>query len=273
MIIDSHVHISIYENIADSLEKALLLLLEEMVNNHINYAIIIPDNVENDPKIAGLNTAIQLTKGKDNLFLLGSPDVIQRGSSEIEKFKELLERGIIKGIKFFPGHDPYYPIDDRCLPYYETCQSLNAPVVFHTGENPDDFKATKYNDPKYIVEIANKFLKLKVVITHYFWPKLEYCYEITKNSPNIYFELAGTADKEVLEKSEGIKKMRKVLNQTIQDRPNQVIFGTDWPMCSIEDHINLIRSLNLSKEIKEKIFSENAIDLYRLPVRLKKSRQ
>lgn len=265
MIIDAHVHLSIYEGQASSLQEALEKLLEEMKQNNVDYAIIIPDNIENNPKIADLDTAIALIKGKSNLFLLGSPQIIQRGSSEVDKYKELFIQGIIKGIKFFPGHDPYYPTDERCLPYFEMCQSLDIPVVFHTGENSNNPELSKYNDPKYIVEVAKKYSNLKVVITHYYWPKIEYCYEITKNTPNIYFELAGTADEEVLEKSGGIEKMKEVLLKTITDRPDQVIFGTDYPMCKIESHIELVKSLNLSQDEKNKIFSTNAIKLYKLP--------
>jgi len=266
-IIDSHVHISLFEGNAKSLEESRDLLLKEMAENGINYAIVIPDNIENPPDIADLKKAIELTKEYKEFFLLGSPQIIQRGDGEVQKYRGLLEEGVIKGIKFFPGHDPYNPTDNRCVSYYELLQELNCPVVFHTGEissDPNIKTPAEYNDPKYIVEVANKYPKLKVVITHYFWPRIEYCYEITKNSPNIYFELAGTADPEVLEKSGGIKKMTNVLQKTINDRPNQVIFGTDWPMCDIKKQVDLVNSLNIDEKIKERIFSKNAIETYRL---------
>jgi predicted TIM-barrel fold metal-dependent hydrolase len=83
--------------------------------------------------------------------------------------------------------------------------------------------------------------------------------------PNIYFELAGTADLEVLGKSGGIVKMKEIIEKTVEDRPNQVIFGTDWPMCDIKKQIDLVKSLKIDKEKKEKIFSKNAIETYRLP--------
>ena len=269
MIIDSHVHISLYEGNAKSLEKSRDLLLQEMASNGIGYAIVIPDNLENLSDIADLEKAIELTAGHKEFFLLGSPQIIQRGSNELRKYRELLEKRIIKGLKFFPGHDPYNPMDERCLPYYDLAQELDCPVVFHTGDvssDPDIKDPLFYNDPKYIVEIAKKYPRLKVVITHFFWPKIEYCYEITKNSPNIYFELAGTADPEVLEKSGGIEKMKEVLEKTIQDRPDHIIFGTDWPMCDIKEHIDLVKSLTISKETQEKIFSKNAIEVYKLPL-------
>ena len=122
MIIDSHVHISLYGDNAKTLEENRDLLLKEMAKNEIGYAIVIPDNIEHLTDIADLEKAIELTKGYKELFLLGSPQIIQRGSTEVQKYGELLERGIIKGIKFFTGHDPYNPADERCLPYYDLLQ-------------------------------------------------------------------------------------------------------------------------------------------------------
>lgn len=266
MIIDSHVHISLYNDNAKNLQDVFDLLLDEMQKNKISAAIIIPDNIEGSDNIADLEKAVELIGERKNLFLLGSPQIIQRGSTELEKYRKFLEEGKIKGLKFFPGHDPYFPIDERCLPYYELCEKLNVPVLFHTGENSEDSECAKWNDPKYIVEVAKKYPKLKVIITHYYWPKLDYCYEITKDIPNIYFETAAMADAEVVEKSGGIEKVREILRKTIADRPGKVIFGTDWPMCKIDDHIDLIKSLDLTSEIKEKIFRGNTESVYRLSV-------
>jgi hypothetical protein len=264
MIIDSHVHISIYQDNARSLQESFNLFLSEMEKNGIAAAIIIPDNIEKSESIADLDRAMELIGDRKNLFLLGSPQIIQRGFSELEKYRELLKAGIIKGLKFFPSHDPYFPNDERCRPYYELCEQLGVPVLFHTGENSGDSECAHWNDPKYIVEMAKKYPRLKFIITHYYWPKLDYCYEITKNIPNIYFELAALADAEVVEKSGGLEKIREVLIKTIKDRPAQVIFGTDWPMCKIEDHINLVKSLNLDQETEDMIFSKNSKSVYNL---------
>lgn len=93
---------------------------------------------------------------------------------------------------------------------------------------------------------------------------MEYCYEITKDVPNIYFEIAAMADEEVVEKSGGIEKVREILQKTIADRSDNVLFGTDWPMCSIGEHIALVKSLHLDGEIENKIFHLNAMKLYRI---------
>jgi len=266
MIIDSHIHISLYNDNAKSLREAFDLFLQEMEKNGISGAIVIPDNIENSDNIADLGKAIELIGERKNLFLLGSPQIIQRGSSELGKYQNLLEAGKTKGLKFFPGHDPCYPTDERCLPYYELCQNLDVPVLFHTGENSGDIECAKWNDPKYIIKVAKKYPKLKVIITHYYWPKMDYCYEITKNVPNIYFETAAMADSEVVEKSGGIEKVKEILQKTIADRPEKVIFGTDWPMCKIEEHVELVKSLGLNKDVEDGIFWGNSQKVYKLPL-------
>ncbi len=266
MIIDAHVHLFPYENTVTTFSEAFPSLLKQMKLSHIDYAIIIPDNIKG-PEIGDFEKVHNLIQGHSNLFMLGSPQIIERGDSEISLYQQYAEDGVIKGIKLFPGHDPYYPTDVRCMRYYEMCQNLNLPLVFHTGENSDDAACARFNDPKYIVEIAKQFPHLKVIITHYFWPQLDYCYDITKNIPNIYYELAGTADQEVLDKSGGISKMQTILEKTIQNRPNQVIYGTDWPMCDMKAHIDLVNSLTITEGQKEKIFSQNAIQVYSLPIK------
>lgn len=273
MIIDAHVHISTYTGKGKDLKEAAKLLLSEMDSNGVDYSIVIPDNLENDPKIADLETTLKIIKNEKRLFALGSPQIIQRGSDEIDKYRKLLKEGIVKGLKLFPGHDPYNAADERCLPYYKLLQELDYPVVIHTGEvssNPKIPDPMKYNDPKYIVEIAKKFPNLKVIIAHYYWPKIEYCYEITKEVSNIYFEISGCADDEVLKASGGMEKMTSILRKTISDRPGKVIFGTDWPLCDsktesgFKKHIDLVKSLGLSEEIEQLVFWENANSIYKL---------
>ncbi len=83
MIIDAHVHISVYRGNAGSLEEAKKALLSEMTRLGIDYAIVIPDNTEADPAIAGLDTARALVRDSDRLFLLGSPNVLSGGPSEV----------------------------------------------------------------------------------------------------------------------------------------------------------------------------------------------
>jgi predicted TIM-barrel fold metal-dependent hydrolase len=265
MIVDAHVHLSLHKGNARSLAESKDVLLREMRQHGIDRAIVIPDNKEGQANIAGLENARALIDDAEPLALLGSPDVLAGRVEEARRYEQLLEKRTIHGLKLFPGHEPYFPTDRRCLPFYAVCQEQQLPVVFHTGENPGDPDAARYNDPRYIVEVAEKYPLLKVVITHFFWPRFDYCYQVTRDTPNIYFEIAGTADDEVVRASGGIGVVRDVLARTIHDRPAQVMLGSDWPMCRMQDHLDLVSSLELDQTARNRVLGENAAEIYELP--------
>jgi len=261
MIIDSHLHLPPI-NGCRNFQESKLKLLSEMDRAGIDYGIIIPDNLE-DSNIGDLNTVLNITEKNENLFALGVMDIQSHEESWIKKLKNHFEEGEIKGIKIFPGHDPVYPTDERFEPLYELCIKYDYPLVIHTGPSDDNTESSKYNDPKYIVKIAKEFPKLKIIIAHYFWPEIEYCYRITRGFDNIHFDTSALADKEVLNVT-GEKKMKNVLRKTVADNPESVLFGTDFSMCDFDFHLDLINSLNLPDNIRKRIFWKNASQLFSL---------
>ena len=262
MIIDSHVHISYLKKRGNFLQIRDDLLLN-MKKNGINYSIVIPDNLNNSA-CADAKTVIELIKNQTKLYMVGTLKITEIGKQSLKKIQKMFEEKTIRGFKIFPGHDPVYPNDKRWFPVYTLCQKYNFPLIIHTGININDTKCAKYNDPKYIVKIAKLYPKLKIVIAHYFWPKLDYCFSITNSINNIYFDISGLADPKVANASGGIKKIKEILIKTMERREESVIFGTDWPMCDVKKHINLINFLNITQEKKRKIFYENSLKVFQL---------
>ncbi len=264
MIIDSHIHIStwISQKSFPGIKKDLFL---NMKKNKISYSIVIPDNVPN-PQCADMDNVMDLVRGESKLFMVGTLKISKINKQSLARIDNLFKEKIIRGFKIFPGHDPIYPTDKRWYPVYKLCVKYDLPLLIHTGINTGDKECAKYNDPKYIIKIAKAYPKLKIIIAHYFWPKLDYCYSMTEGFNNIYFDTSAMADKEVLEESGGIKKMREILAKTIKRNPDNVLFGTDWPMCDVKKHIDLINSLNITKEEKNKVFYQNAIRVFKLDI-------
>jgi len=260
MIIDCHVHLPLSKTKGKFKDKKAKLL-RDMERNGVDYAILIPDNLVGS-SVGDLNTCLGLVENEKKLFLLGTIDVRKEGIESIRKLDFLFKKRKIKGIKIYPGHDPVYPTDTRFIPVYKLCIKYNLPIMIHTGSG-EMKKAREYSDPKHIVKISKKFPKLKIVISHYFEPNLEYCYKLTKDFMSIYYDTSALADKDVVKES-GLKIIKEVLIKTIKAKPNNVLFGTDYACCSIKKHIKLISSLDISKEMKEKIFFKNAKRLFRL---------
>lgn len=265
MIIDSHLHISYLGKGKKNLFDVKKELLESMERFGIKYSIVIPDNVPN-PQCADMETMFEIIDGEEQLFSMGTIDIFQDIEKQISRLESLIAAKKICAVKLFPGHDPFYPTDERCLTVYDLCAEYHVPIVFHTGANTGDTDCVKYNDPKYIAEIAEKYKNMQIVISHFFWPRMEYCYEITKDLKNIYYDTSAMADDEVVESSGGWDKVVKILRKIVLLKPNSVLFGTDWPMCPVDKHIQLIKDLELDSKTEEKILSLNAVNLYKLEI-------
>ncbi len=255
MIIDSHLHLNSFEK---DFSKAERNLLEEMKENGIDYAIVIPDN-EPNTNCADLETVLNLVDSK--LFIVGTL-MVDEVKDSFNRVDRLFKEEKIKGFKIFPGHDPVYPTDKRWFPIYNLCLKYDLPLIIHTGMTGSRKReSAKYNDPKYIVEIARKYPHLKIIIAHYFWPEVDYCYKITRGFENIYFDTSALMVKEVV-KETGLDNIKRVLKKTIKDNPESVLFGTDYITGSFKKHIDLINSLGILN--KEKVFWQNANKLFKL---------
>ena len=263
MKIDCHLHLPVREDLTNFDDKKEYLLTE-LQTSGIDYGIVIPDSVE-ESSIGSFHQCVDLFRDESRIFLMASINILNEPISNVDEFDKSLGNGEIVALKIFPGHDEHFPNDIRIIPFIELCLKYDAPFVVHTGWNIGNPGVAKWNDPKYIVALANEYSQLKIIICHYFWPDIEYCYEITRGYKNIHFDISGLADNEV-ETATGKDNIREILERTIRDNPRSVLFGSDYGMCDITSHIRLIDCLNIPQEIKEMIYSQNAIDLFHLHV-------
>lgn len=261
MIIDSHTHLSVMEK-EDGFDVAAEKFHQYMSQNKIDGAIVIADNVSND-ECADTNRIQKFFKNEKNIWLVGSTSPFEP-SDRTNSFVGLVENREVIAMKLFPGHDKIYLDDPRYLPDIELCNKYNIPLMIHTGINTGDNDAAQYNDPKFIADIARANPLLKIVLCHFFWPKLEYCFETTTGLNNIYFDTSALADDEVIEASGGLEIIKNILEKTLKRRPGSVLFGTDFPMCPVAENIKLIQSLEISDLEKEAIFSRTAIEVFQL---------
>lgn len=263
MIIDAHIHLPIVSE-ERSYEQAKELLVEDLKRDQVSYAILIPDNLPNSV-IGDVPTCLHLVQDTPELFLMGTIDIQTQGPAWINELANLIVQKRIVGMKIFPGHDPIYPTDPRLEPVYELCQETEIPLVIHTGINPGQPEVAEYNDPKHIVAVAQRYPNLKIVIAHFFWPKVDYCYEMTHNYSNIYYDTSGLADRELIEAT-GFERIQTVLLKTLENNPKKILFGTDYAMCNRPDHIQMVNQLPVNNEVREGIFWRNAVELFGLPV-------
>jgi predicted TIM-barrel fold metal-dependent hydrolase len=263
MLIDAHVHLPVFAE-QGNFEQARHKLLADLEQDGVDYAVLIPDNAPNSP-IGDVDTCLRLVENEPRLFLLGTIDIQTQGQPWIARLGSLLAQRKIVGLKIFPGHDPIYPTDPRLAPVYDLCQMHHAPMVIHTGWNSNHPEAAQYNDPWYIVQVARDYPELPIVIAHYDWPEVDYCYELTHGYGNIYYDTSGLADEEVV-RATGLDRIHRVLTETLAENPAKVIFGSDYAECSRQAHIALVERLQLQAQVREMVLWRNAVRLFGLKV-------
>lgn len=245
MIIDSHTHIYDKKIYQDYFTKARGKILKTIVMSWWKL---------------DLEELIQFASQKDNLYIIGNIDMTGEIDKELKKQDKLFQQKKIFGIKLYPGYQYFYPSDEKVYSIAELCQKYNKPLVFHSGDvyNPENDALLKYSHPSYIDELAVKFPKCKIVISHFGFPyHLETANIVSKNE-NVYTEISGTLDE-----CESDKEAKDMLNQYIKDLrrvffyfPNvraKTMFGTDYggehtPLRFIEPYIKVVKSVFSEKE-------------------------
>ncbi len=262
MIIDVHTHLPAPEGMPLTEKRRQYLL--DLRRDDTDYAIVIPDTIKHSP-IGDLDECLQLFAQDQNISLLGPVDPEGQDRAAVKRLDDLMRSGRIVGMKVFPGHDPFYPNDQRLDDAYSICSNHHLPLMIHTGWNSGHPEVALFNDPKHILKVAKKHPSLPIVISHFFWPEIEYCYAITRGVPNIYFDTSVLADEEVLAAT-GANRIRDILLRAISDSPEAVLFGTDYLCCPRRPHMDFIESLPIDPDTKEKVFWRNAVRLLRLNV-------
>lgn len=162
---------------------------------------------------------------------------------ELERIKELG----LKGIKLHPDYQGFNVDDIKMKPIYKKISELSLITVFHAGN--DYGYAPPYGATPEKMERALDWFTSPVVAAH--WGGVG-CGEGVLNhlaGKNIYFDTSyayGTQPKFYFE---------KILEKHGADK---LLFGTDAPWHNAQMELNLLNSLNLSKEDFEKITYKNA---------------
>lgn len=155
----------------------------------------------------------------------------------------------MKGFKLLPSYQFFYPNDPVLFPFYAYVQSLNLPIMFHTGTSI--FKGTriKYADPLLLDDVADEFPGLTIIMEHGgrpFWYDRA-AWLITKYK-NMHIGTAGIPVKHLPRYFPNIEKYG-----------DRFIFGSDWPgMADVRGLITRVMALPVSSEIKEMILCKNA---------------
>jgi predicted TIM-barrel fold metal-dependent hydrolase len=186
-----------------------------------------------------------------------------KGKWAIDEMERAVKELGMKGAKFHPGIQAFYPNETRFYPLYEKISELGVPALFHTGTNglgagtPGGMGVKMdYTRPIYLDHVAADFPNLTVIGAHPAWPWHEEMLAIVGHKSNVYMDLSGWSPKYIP------KSIMDEARTRLQDR---VLFGSDYPFITPQRWLKDFDSLEgFTPEVRTKILHDNAARLLRL---------
>ena len=178
-----------------------------------------------------------------------------------------IERAVVelgmKGAKFHPGIQGFYPNDRRFYPLYEKLVDLKIPALFHTGTNglgagtPGGMGVKlDYTRPIYLDTVAADFPELTIIGAHPAWPWHEEMLAIIGHKSNVFMDLSGWSPKYV---------PGSIMTEARSRFQDRILFGSDYPFITPERWLKDFEQLEgFSKPVTRKILYENAARLLSL---------
>jgi predicted TIM-barrel fold metal-dependent hydrolase len=183
-----------------------------------------------------------------------------KGKAAINELRRCRRELDLKGLKFHPGRQAFFPNDPRFYPIWEAAEEEGLVLLFHTGmmgggaRRPGGmgFKL-KYTNPIYLDDIAADLPELTVIASHPSWPWQEESLAMARHKSNVFIDLSGWAPKYFPE------SLVHYAKHLIQD---QVLFGSDWPVIPLERWLEEFDALGFEPDVKRKVMLENACRLF-----------
>jgi uncharacterized protein len=194
----------------------------------------------------------------DVLIPFGSVDPA-RGAEAVRMAKRQIDEYGVKGFKFHPSSQGFYPNDHVAYPVYEVIAAAGLPALFHTGQTGAgaDIRGgggirLAYSNPIYLDDVAVDFPDMPIILAHPSFPWQEEALSVATHKPQVYIDLSGWSPKYFA------PILVQYANTLLKDK---VLFGTDFPVLTPERWMADLEKTAIRDEVKPGIFKDNAARL------------
>jgi len=182
-----------------------------------------------------------------------------RGKAGVRQARRLVEEYGVKGFKFHPNVQGFFPDDRIAYGLYEAIEELGAIALFHTGQTGIGAGVPggggirlKYSDPMRVDDVAVDFPEMPIILAHPSFPWQDEALSIATHKPTVYIDLSGWSPKYFP------PQLVRYANSLLQDK---VLFGSDYPVISPDRWLADFAELPMKDEVRPKILKDNAARL------------
>ena len=278
-IIDAHLHFSPIASFIDfardfsNVDYSLAGFEKEAKGNNVVHAICMglaenssnafPDKNAETPMLANLAEELPSCL---SLCLGVNPHTLNEQS--LKKTEDLIKnRRNIAGLKIYAGYYHFDVCDPVYTPVFHLAEKYDLAVAIHSGDTFSDRGLLVFSHPLSVDKLAVTYRDLRIIICHLGSPWIFDACEVAFKNRNVFLDLSGilAGNSAYLEymtsKQLFVDRLKSAL--IFLDNYEKVLFGTDWPLAPMDAYIEFCKLL-LPPETHEKVFFQNAVDVYKL---------
>lgn len=266
MIIDCHVHLNNYhEQIAHSLDDSLARLRAAMAEAEVTYALVLTSYIVS-PHRPSTAEVVKAVGDIPELGVVAGISFKNYKQRDLRELADYLAAGLVKGLKLYPGYEPFYPHDPRLKVVYDLAEEFAVPVMIHTGDTYSAQGRLRFAHPLEVDDVAVDHPNVKLVICHLGNPWLVDCMEVVYKNKNVYADFSGLILGEFTEAFEDYMEEQIAEVILYAGEPGRFLYGSDWPICDMKSYVDFVRQLKLPPDHRHAIMYENARALFKLPL-------
>ncbi|HUW38217.1 MAG TPA: amidohydrolase family protein [Rhodocyclaceae bacterium] len=185
-----------------------------------------------------------------------------KGKMGVREARRLIEEYGVKGFKFHPSVQAFYPDDRMAYPLYEVIAEYGLPALFHTGQTgigagmPGGGNVRlKYSNPMHIDDVAADFPDMPIILAHPSFPWQEEALSVATHKPQVYIDLSGWSPKYFP------PILIQYANTLLKDK---MLFGSDFPLITPDRWLADFAKIPIKDEVRPLILKENAMRLLKL---------
>ena len=180
-----------------------------------------------------------------------------KGMMGVREARDLIKSGAVKGFKFHPTLQGFFPNDRIAYKLYEEIAAAKLPAVFHSGHSGmgtgmpgGGGLRLKYSNPIHLDDVAVDFPDMKIIIAHPSWPWQDEALSVCLHKPNVYIDLSGWSPKYF---------PPQLIQYANTQLKTKMLFGSDYPLIAPDRWMKDFAEAGFRPEVHQLILKENAI--------------
>jgi len=254
--VDYHCHISMKEY-ADIGHPTIVTVSKEEFISDLDAAGFEKAIVLSDSRTTPEMVAEFVKQCPDRFIGFGYVNPVRRDAAEsVLRQRHDLD---LFGLKLYPTTDGYRVDDPKAFKVYEAAVSLEMPVMLHHAGMPEPQDLLEHSDPKLVDVVANCFPKLRIILAHLGYPRVDETLYVLRKHKNVWADVSWPYG-DVKHPNYRYMLWRDLLTALNLGVIDKLVFGTDYPGVRQKFYRELLMSVNRYAPYKDLEIPEKKLE-------------